>query len=314
MPSRRSAVIGRYPEALSELTDTARANALLSFADREIAGGNAVIPDQQAMYEARARIPVDASYEVAVGVPVKGWSSLTADYARGYTTYFLLPRRPVVGAPLGDLLQLRPQALPGRRRVEGRRGGLDHPEVAVTFRAILGLLTLNALFLAVGSSLVWALCGWTSRSGYARLAGLAYLLGVAALGIVWTLLLVLGIPFGVVTILVSAGLVSGAALIVAYRIGREQPERRGLTRFTWISLVSATGIALVGILSGGVVSRREASRPVRVRRMGILDTEGEGDLLLRGARRAVLRGASRPDVSAVGPDSRRCGFPCNGEC
>jgi len=93
------AVIGRYPEALSELTDTARANALLSFADREIAGGNAVIPDQQAMYEARARIPVDASYEVAVGVPVKGWSSLTADYAQGYTTYFLLPRRPVVGAP-----------------------------------------------------------------------------------------------------------------------------------------------------------------------------------------------------------------------
>ncbi len=116
----------------------------------------------------------------------------------------------------------------------------------MTVRAILGLLTLNALFLAVGSSLVWALCGWTSRLGYARLAGLAYLLGVAALGIIWTLLLVLGIPFGVVTILVSAGLVSGAALIVAYRIGREQPERRAVMRFTWVSLVSATGIALAG--------------------------------------------------------------------
>jgi hypothetical protein len=89
----------RYPATFSELNRTARANASQSFTDREIAGGNAVLPDQELMYQARARIPESDAYEVAVGEPVEGWSDLTVDHASGYATYFLLPRRPSAGAP-----------------------------------------------------------------------------------------------------------------------------------------------------------------------------------------------------------------------
>lgn len=94
-----AAALVRYPDAISELTRTARDNASQSFADREIAGGNAVIPNQELMYQARARIPEDSRFEVAVGEPAESWSDLTEDHAAGYATYFLLPRRPGSNAP-----------------------------------------------------------------------------------------------------------------------------------------------------------------------------------------------------------------------
>lgn len=93
-----AAALIRYPQAISELTDRARENAALSFSDREIAGGNAVLPGQNVMYEARARISEDETFEVVVGEPVDGWTELTKTYVSGYATYFLLPRRPETGA------------------------------------------------------------------------------------------------------------------------------------------------------------------------------------------------------------------------
>jgi len=89
----------RYPQALSDITDRARDNAALSFADREIGGGNSVLPGQEVMYQARARIPEDGSYEVVVGERSEGWPSLTQEHAAGFARYFLQPRRPAPGAP-----------------------------------------------------------------------------------------------------------------------------------------------------------------------------------------------------------------------
>jgi hypothetical protein len=93
------AVLIRYPQAIRDLTRAARENAALSYSDREIGGGNAVLPGQEVMYQARARIPEDATYEVVVGPPVEGWTELTETYASAYATHFLLPRRPAPGAP-----------------------------------------------------------------------------------------------------------------------------------------------------------------------------------------------------------------------
>ena len=45
-------------------------NAAMSYADREFAGGNAVVADQGGLYWARGLIPEDASYSVSVGTPV----------------------------------------------------------------------------------------------------------------------------------------------------------------------------------------------------------------------------------------------------
>ena len=67
--------------------------------DREIAGGNGVVDDQQAVYEARARIPSDATYHVAVSDDFEAESVLTVPYVTNYFEYFLMPRRPAEGRP-----------------------------------------------------------------------------------------------------------------------------------------------------------------------------------------------------------------------
>jgi hypothetical protein len=86
------AVAVRYPAAISELSDTARRNAEQSYTDREIAGGNAALPSQRSMYEARARIPSDAAYAVAVGGRLEDWPPLAPDHTFTYAHYFLAPR------------------------------------------------------------------------------------------------------------------------------------------------------------------------------------------------------------------------------
>ncbi|HUP22008.1 MAG TPA: hypothetical protein VNB06_03605 [Thermoanaerobaculia bacterium] len=94
-----AALVARYPATIADLGRTAGVNASRSFTDREIAGGNAVVPDQELLYQARARIPRDASYHVAIGDPHESWSELTETYAAGFFESFLLPRRLALGAP-----------------------------------------------------------------------------------------------------------------------------------------------------------------------------------------------------------------------
>ena len=117
----------------------------------------------------------------------------------------------------------------------------------MTARALVGLAGLQALYLIVGSCLLWALCGRRSWRANGQLAGLAYLLGVAALGIVWTLLLVAGVPFGGVTILASAAAVALVSLVVDRWRGGPRPTRAQARALTWFSLVAATGIALTAV-------------------------------------------------------------------
>ena len=65
-------------------------------------------------------------------------------------------------------------------------------------------------------------------------------------------------------------------------------------------------------LARGALSLRAAPEPSGVRRLGVLGAEGEGDLLLRRARRADLHDERRPDVSADRPDPRRGGLSRDG--
>src|SRR5262249_51017051 len=70
----------------------------LSFADREIAGGNGLVVDQGAVYAARGLIPNDQTYRVVVGPDYEGGTDLTGTYVDSYYRYFLLPRRPAEDA------------------------------------------------------------------------------------------------------------------------------------------------------------------------------------------------------------------------
>jgi hypothetical protein len=120
----------------------------------------------------------------------------------------------------------------------------------VTLRAIAGLGLLNLAFAVAGTTLLWACRGFTRWVDVLRLCGLGYLLGVAAFGIVWTQLLVVGVQFGgwaLVTTLVAGTAVSVA---VGARLGRARPRGFGEQGAgpPWSLLVTAGGVALVGLL------------------------------------------------------------------
>jgi Dolichyl-phosphate-mannose-protein mannosyltransferase len=110
----------------------------------------------------------------------------------------------------------------------------------MTLRAIAGLFVLHGFFLIVGAGVLWGLRGWRWWTELARLAGLAYLLGVSALVVVLTLQLVVGIPFEPWTILASGALIVAAGLLAGRRVGRRRP---GLRPPGWRPLVP-------GLMSG----------------------------------------------------------------
>jgi hypothetical protein len=83
-----------FAKGLSRLSDAASANSKLSYADRDIAGGNGVVVDQNAAYEARAIIPSTDRYRVVTGTGVRGATSLTLPFVGWWFQYFLMPRRP----------------------------------------------------------------------------------------------------------------------------------------------------------------------------------------------------------------------------
>jgi hypothetical protein len=85
--------VALYPGTVGDLGEIASSNSELSFADREIAGGNAVVVDQAAMYQARARIPADATYRVETGPLLEDATGLTRPFITDYARYFLMPRR-----------------------------------------------------------------------------------------------------------------------------------------------------------------------------------------------------------------------------
>lgn len=87
----------------------------------------------------------------------------------------------------------------------------------MTVRAIVGLVVLNLAILGFGTVLVWGLTGWRRPAQLARLAGLSYLLGLAALEILATVLLVLGVPFTPATVALTCSSVS-LAIVAARRL------------------------------------------------------------------------------------------------
>jgi hypothetical protein len=124
----------------------------------------------------------------------------------------------------------------------------------VTPEALFGLLALNLLYFLAGACLVGWVRGWDGWSDVARLAGLAYLVGVAATGVVWTVLLIIGVPF-------SGWLVIGVPLAlvgVGVAAGRSRGRRLevahlavGSSPLVW----SAVGVALAGLFLEGLFRR-----------------------------------------------------------
>jgi hypothetical protein len=117
----------------------------------------------------------------------------------------------------------------------------------VTVRALAGITALNLAYALAGLSLLWGLRGFRTWGSVLRLAGLGYLVGVAAFGVAWTALLVVGAPFGGIALAVSlVALGAGGAAIGRVR-GVAVPHGLGWARATPILLVTAAGLALAGL-------------------------------------------------------------------
>jgi hypothetical protein len=84
--------------ALSDFDATASNNSSVSFSDREVAGGNGIVADQDAVYRAKAIIPRDARYRVVTGTAPKNATSLTFPFVESWFRYFLMPRRTAADA------------------------------------------------------------------------------------------------------------------------------------------------------------------------------------------------------------------------
>ena len=112
----------------------------------------------------------------------------------------------------------------------------------MSVRALFGLTAYNLFLLAGGVGVLFGIRGWRSWGELARLGGLAYMLGAAATGVLYTLELVAGVPFSFFTILATGvGLLLAVALI-GRRLGRRLPPRPRalrLPRLSWIAALFA---------------------------------------------------------------------------
>jgi hypothetical protein len=120
------AVVWLYPKALVQANRTARANVQLDNVDRQLGGGNSVLPDQAIAIEARGRIPTHGTFAVAVGPRQPEWSVLADPGSlENYMRYFLLPRRINPSAPWILCFACDRSAFPGAQPVwEGSAEGL----------------------------------------------------------------------------------------------------------------------------------------------------------------------------------------------
>jgi hypothetical protein len=121
----------------------------------------------------------------------------------------------------------------------------------VTERAILGLVALNGGYAVMGLALLWAIRGLERWVDVLRLAGLAYLLGVAAFGVAWTQLLLLGVPFDCWAIVSSLACGTALALGAGIFLHRARPRGfgdPGRHASSGAVLVTAVGVALTGLI------------------------------------------------------------------
>jgi hypothetical protein len=90
----------QLPRALVQLGETAGRNASFSYEDREFGAGNSIIPDKQLLYEARALIPPDGTFQVVTrSGSIRDERPLTREFAANFADYFLIPRRPSPTSP-----------------------------------------------------------------------------------------------------------------------------------------------------------------------------------------------------------------------
>jgi hypothetical protein len=110
-------------------------------------------------------------------------------------------------------------------------------------RDVAGLLVCNLLFCAAGSGLIRLSGGWRTPRGLARSVGIAYLAGIAAVGVALQLLLVLGAPFTRWVVVAVCGVFALSGLAARHPV---DPPAHGVRMPAYLRPVV---IVLVGIVA-----------------------------------------------------------------
>jgi hypothetical protein len=114
--------------------------------------------------------------------------------------------------------------------------------------AIFGLVALNLWLLAVGLAVLFGLRGWSDWVEVGRLLGLAYMAGVASMGITWVYQLILGIDLSIASILVGGALIAAVGLVAGLRAGRRLPPRPAARRLSVRPSLASASFAALGIV------------------------------------------------------------------
>ena len=93
----------------------------------------------------------------------------------------------------------------------------------MTVRALAGLAVFNGFLVVVGAAALAALRGWRSWYELVRTAGLAYMLGVALVGVALSVTLVLGVPFSFGAVVLTGSALALAALALRRPLARWRP-------------------------------------------------------------------------------------------
>ncbi len=107
--------------------------------------------------------------------------------------------------------------------------------------AIVGLLALNLWLLAVGVAVLFAIRGLASWADLLRLGGLAYMLGLSCMGILWTWELTAGLGISFATVFATGFAVAVSAVLVGHRLGRSFPARPSFAALGVPSVTAAVG-------------------------------------------------------------------------
>ncbi|TML04777.1 MAG: hypothetical protein E6G36_04920 [Actinobacteria bacterium] len=111
--------------------------------------------------------------------------------------------------------------------------------------SLVGLVALNLVLLAVGGTTLYALRGLRSWNEALRLAGLAYMLGVALTGVVFVLELVVGLSLSLPAILVTEAALAGAGLLTGHVLRRPAPGTKLTLRRISLAGAAFGGLAIV---------------------------------------------------------------------
>jgi hypothetical protein len=94
----------------------------------------------------------------------------------------------------------------------------------VSVRALVGLALFNVLLLGVGLVALWSVGACRSAREAVRSSGLAYMLGVALVGVVLSIELVVGVPFSLGSVVLSGLAVCVVAALLRRPLARFRPQ------------------------------------------------------------------------------------------